>query len=487
VAAAEDDADGDDEREDAGSSRQPAPSSEDAAADPISGNGDAGSADFVSDAGVPAKSDAGLSTDGASSSTDASTGDSGAFGDAEEPVDQTDAAPSDPTHPAHADGGVALDECASLGPTWTGALQDGLDVYDHAHSIAAGNCGQVVFGGSSSPTDGQIASVSLLDANGELLWRQFPSNGDTTSFRLSSVLSDGQSGALYAGTLSMTSDNTVAIVGRFDEHGGWGWGATLGTDGTTTGRDLSMDAAGKVFVWGTSDEALPNEIGGDGSAYVAKFASDGTHEWTVRYDGAGAIADGDGNTYLLTWAPGETLFTEVVLVKLDPSGQELWRASLAAPAVDPAAGFDTMMPSDLALSGDGTSVFAAGNFSQAECVDPCPYLAVLGKFDSQGTPEWTAQPTAGAVLGTSVRELAVNHDGSNAFYITDATSVACVDGSGSVAWEFLPAEGFFPDALTTDANGDVIVAGGGNAASPSAENQTDWTLVRLDATDGSAL
>jgi len=148
------------------------------------------------------------------------------------------------------------------------------------HLYVTGRTSSVMDGTSSA--GGRDAFVAQIDAaSGVVSWvRQLGSPGDDIANGVvvdaagNVVVAGAAGGALPGGASAGGSD---AFVAKFDPLGNSLWLRQAGTGGDDTGAGVSIDAAGELFVVGTTPSAFPGLTSAGGTdLFVVKFDSDGT-------------------------------------------------------------------------------------------------------------------------------------------------------------------------------------------------------------------
>ena len=170
---------------------------------------------------------------------------------------------------------------------------------------------------------------------------------------------------------------------KYDANGVQQWVARY--DGPASMNDMAvgiaLDSLGYVYVTGSSE--------GQASDFVTiKYTPSGTQQWATRYNGPsdgndsplGIVLDKVRNVYVAGTSDTTGAATDLVTIKYDAFGQELWRATYNGPAngEDRAVG--------LALNPKG-GVYVGG-FSDGAGTRK-DY--VLIKYSAQGAQQWVAR------------------------------------------------------------------------------------------------
>lgn len=99
---------------------------------------------------------------------------------------------------------------------------------------------------------------------------------------------------------------------------------------------IAVDAAGNVYVTGTSSAPLPVNY----DYATVKYDSNGNQLWVARYDGPAGLADSAtaiavdtaGNVYVTGWSSGGfATDLDYATIKYDTNGNQLWVARYSGP------------------------------------------------------------------------------------------------------------------------------------------------------------
>jgi hypothetical protein len=339
-------------------------------------------------------------------------------------------------------------------------------------------------GGASGATAGAMGAAG---GSGGLAWQGTRVLGTTTTDYLAAMVVDGTGNlfisgttgaALYGQTAGMSNDMFAL---KLDAGGALQWAAQIASDGDEAGGDMAVDAAGNVYISGSTNPSIDGGAGAGGfDVVLAKFDSTGARQWIRQFGSAGndygaaVVTDAAGNVYVAGTAgdalPGNTSagHDDTFLVKFDGNGTQQW-----------AHQFGTATSEDVT----GAAIDAAGNIYVAGYeTDPdnAPPNApetphgFLAKYDAAGTPQWTR---AIASSGGAEKVNAVAVDGAANVYVAGYTSgdfggsgnagyydayVLKYDGAGNRVWgrQLGTAAVETADAVTTDTAGNVYVGGG---------------------------
>ncbi len=278
---------------------------------------------------------------------------------------------------------------------WT-RRYDGIGTgYDFAHWVAVDNDENVYVTGYSQALNyrNDIATVKY-DSSGNQLWVALFDGAGSQSDKGHKVIADNNGFIYVAGYVnpydSATRYDYITI--KYDAAtGDTIWARTYnGTaDGTDMARDIEVDAAGNVYVTGSgrSTDALNDII-------TIKYDASGTEQWTARYNnpdtnatdgGYGLEVDESGNVYVVGQSYGLGSGSDIVTIKYDSTGNEVWVARYNGPE----NGYDT--PSDeeggkcLAMDQFG-NLYVTGVSRGATSMND--YVAIM--YDSAGVEHWVA-------------------------------------------------------------------------------------------------
>ncbi len=193
-------------------------------------------------------------------------------------------------------------------------------------------------------------TVSKIGPDGAEVWRmaiQMPSTPPPGFVPLSAIRAIAVDGAGNPVVASLLTDNGGGWVAKLDgATGATLWSVFPFGDAIAGARDVAVDAAGNVFLAGSTAEALPGNAGfgtvsmSNPDAFVAKLAPDGTlvkvtQLGTANSDGAAAVGvDAAGNAYAggVTSQPGPdfSTFFDGFLAQVDAAGDWTWMRSLSS-------------------------------------------------------------------------------------------------------------------------------------------------------------
>ncbi|MBL8513615.1 MAG: hypothetical protein JNJ55_06455, partial [Betaproteobacteria bacterium] len=253
------------------------------------------------------------------------------------------------------------------------------------------------------------------------------------------------------------------------------WQSTFngGQDLHDNAQAVALDAAGNVFVLGTTDRDFNQAPGATNPSYtLVKYLPDGTEAWQKSFEGSGtgnefasALAiDGAGDVILGAYAGNAGIYVPT-LFKLEPAnGNTVWSAPLAGlPAQNGAAlvAARAVALNDLVVAGFTT---ANGNDD-----------FVVAKVSSLGAVQWRADEGNATGLATSfvgglTHVAALGVDGTGAAVVTGRTGngqsanilSASLAADGNVQWQRAAngtGNGFDQGVAVSPFGGGAFVAG----------------------------
>jgi hypothetical protein len=378
--------------------------------------------------------------------------------------------------------GQSAQACATPPDSWT--KQWGTTKADEATGVAVDGSGNIYVTGytlgdldGNTNAGGYDAFLTKYDSSGNWQWTKLLGHqggganaaGDD---KATGVAVDVVSGNIYVTgyTFGNLDGNTNAggydaFLTMYDSSGNWQWTKLLGHNGgsaNAAGNDLAIgvavDGSGNVYVTGGTNSGLDGETNAGGyDAFLVKYDSLGTRQWTklLGHNGGSANAagneeaygiavDGSGNIYVAGYTTGaldgkiNAGGYDAFLAKYDSLGNWQWTNLLGTAGDDYANG--------VAVDGSGY-IYVTGPTSGSLDGQPNAggYDAFLAKYDSSGNKQWTK------LLGTAAPDDAtgVAVDGSGNIYVTGSTDgnldgntnagpsdvfLARYDSSGSRQW-----------------------------------------------------
>ena len=246
--------------------------------------------------------------------------------------------------------------------------------------LAADSSGNVYVGWSL--WDGQQKNFLTIkyDSNGNEVWR---ATFDDGHHDLLTDMAVDDSGCVYVTGYSCTSPNNDYLTVKYNPDGTESWHRYYDYGGMTSeygdgAKFIAVGSTGHVYVAG-------NSRGSEGfyqyreDLLIIKYNPDGSEIWTARYNRGygyldevdGMVIDSLGNVYAVVSSQKTFNYPiDTVTVKYSSQGQKLWSVV------------------KLGLSPRGVAIDGSNNVYTV-CEDFNSYDIVLIKYDSNGTELWT--------------------------------------------------------------------------------------------------
>lgn len=313
---------------------------------------------------------------------------------------------------------------------------------DSASSVAVdGTYNSFVAGYTVGNLDGNVSAggydmfLAKYDPAGTKQWtKQYGSAGDDAA---NAVALDSGGNIYVVGETTGNLDGNVNsgmrdyFIVKYDSSGNRVWVRQSGTTGDDIAYGVAVDSSGNVYVTGATGGSLDGQANSGGAdIFLVKYDSGGTRQWTILNgtawdDSAYAISlDSSVNIYLAGESYGNPDIIanqggqDAIVLKLNSSGTQQWRAFSGTTSADYARG--------VSVDSAGTVIYAAGTTtggldSQSNSGGADMFLI---RYGSTGYKNWTR------LLGTGSADYAnaVSIDGSNNAYVAGYT-LGGIDGN----------------------------------------------------------
>ncbi len=363
--------------------------------------------------------------------------------------------------------------------------QLGTSEIDNSTSISADALGNVYLSGYTDGSlggpnaGGRAAFISKYDASGMRAWTtQLDSSVREES---SGVSSDGLGGIYIAGNTYDANNDTDVFLRKYDASGMPVWNRNFGTSGHDYAQGVAADAIGNVFISGATEGSLEGpHAGGTYDAYLRKYDTTGTLEWTRQLgsrssdESNGVSVDGIGNVYIAGVTSGNLggipidpngQYESAFISKYDASGGLQWTQQLGT------GGDGNTYGLGVSADGLGNAYISGFTYGSLEGTNAGNTDAFLSKYAANGTLEWTRQ------LGTDGADKAygVAADGIGNVYIAGYTRgslegtnaggadafLSKYDAGGSLKWtrQFGSSGSDYGNGISADGMGSVYMSG----------------------------
>ena len=243
---------------------------------------------------------------------------------------------------------------------------------DVGYSLTLSTTGELyVTGAFSSPTISFGANILVnassnsdvfvvkFDALGNVLWAK--SAGGTNSDQGNGIITDANGNVYVVGNYLATSINfggsttltnagyTDLFIVKYDASGNLLWAKSAGGTGDDSGREISIDATGNVYIIGefksdyigfgstvlTNNNTIPPLFS---DAFIVKYNSSGAVVWVKQFGGFNGdyafniITDASGNSYVTGTTNVSVLSTssDLFVAKYDVLGNLLWTKTVVS-------------------------------------------------------------------------------------------------------------------------------------------------------------
>ncbi|NMC04312.1 MAG: hypothetical protein GYA24_03825 [Candidatus Lokiarchaeota archaeon] len=236
---------------------------------------------------------------------------------------------------------------------------------DIAHAIGNDSTGNLYIAGQSS---GNIF-IAKYNVARNVVWNKTRVSSSTDDIMGMSV--DGNGNIYIAGTRNFGGGDLSAYLAKYDTNGVSQWNRTWHKLSAASGYGVAADRFGNVFIAGDfTDDWFHVD------AFLAKYNSAGTCLWNKTwdknvYDGARAVAVDSSGAICITGTSGDSAFVS----KYDVTGTSLWNRTCAA-----SIGSDEGMAVTFDPSG---AVYVSGYTNGPGGID-----AFISKYSAGGTSQW---------------------------------------------------------------------------------------------------
>lgn len=220
-----------------------------------------------------------------------------------------------------ASGGLAIDAQGAVitgGMTITAWDGNGVELWSKESGvglpgdIAVSSDGTIILTGSVMPNEDDIRDIfiGIWDGDGTAGWSK--TLGGATAFDRGRAVAQDAAGNIFvagstAGSLSgnTSEDTSDVFLTKWNNDGTRAWSRQTGSPKYDHGLSVAVDAMGGIFVAGVTAGALDgNTSAGSDDLFLIKWSDDGSKEWTKQWGtskwdmGLSVAIDKDGNVYI---------------------------------------------------------------------------------------------------------------------------------------------------------------------------------------------
>lgn len=288
--------------------------------------------------------------------------------------------------------------------------------HDFGKDIVSDVVGNVyIIGDSDNATTGQDILTLKYSPDGTELWSMRYSGPGDGYDDPQAVDMDPDGNVYVIGSTTNSSGIDVFTTLSYSPDGTERWVARFENQYDSIAKDIAVDQAGNIYVTGISaTDSSYNDI------VTVKYNNDGSELWSQRFDGPESLPDegrhialdAEGNVYtlgrIMSMTGGENC--DWVLIKYNGDGVLLWSQIYGEPGADH---WDQV--NGLAVDNAGCPVVAGTYFDTSAY-----YSCVIVKYNSDGVQLWDAT----CVVGTSSRPQGIALDSSGDIYIAGSSYTA---------------------------------------------------------------
>lgn len=352
---------------------------------------------------------------------------------------------------------------------------------EEPYKIVRDNLGNLIVCGFSTSQDfGTDPLVVKFDPNGNLLWSARYTGNVQGNNEALDIAVDSNNDIYITGNVWGAGSYYDIFTVKFSASGQQLWSKTF--NGSLNGWDeagaITIDSNDNIYITGA---AAALDLTYD--LVVIKYDSQGNELWNYIFDGGTGgwvwghdiLADGSGNIYVASLYYNGTSY-DLSLLKLNASGNFVWESSY-----DNSGNDENGLSLNLTSGGD-IVVCGAGYVGGG-------YNYLLVSFDSQGNVNWNAYHA-----GKNDQNPSMTIDGSDNIYIAGSIRIGSTDddflilkydNAANLVWEetYDGGENRYDAAaaVTTDGSGNVFVGGYQSFVDSSFTYIYQIVLVSLDS------
>lgn len=303
------------------------------------------------------------------------------------------------------------------------------------------------------------AQLVRTDYEGNILWEK--KYGGTVDAIFNSIIQAGEDEYVILGEIaaSYLRDESDVYLVKVDGKGNEIWSRTFGGRGMDLGKMVQQTADGGFILVGDQADEYPTENLFKSKIYLIKTDADGNEIWSqtygeeILYIGWGVVQTPDGDYILTGWEAKTLDDRDVILIKTDSEGNEIWSRTWDPGERD--GGFD------LILSSDGHIIVAC-----IQSMGSGTPSARLIKIDLNGNEIWNKR-IGEEGIGNTFWHILEDWDGGYLMVgdthleitpVVHGALVVKTDSDGEIVWQRVFGEGEYEQAHFNSA---ALLPGGG--------------------------
>ncbi|MDF7812054.1 SBBP repeat-containing protein [Hymenobacter sp. YC55] len=390
---------------------------------------------------------------------------------------------------------VTIKYSASGQQLWVARYNGPANGSDNPTAIALDKANNVVVTGSSEGSgSGYDYATIKYSTDGQQLWIARYNGGGNQNDLASSIAVDAAGNVVVTGTsFKATDDGDYATLKYDGTNGQQLWESRYNGPDNRTERAISLavDAAGNVAVTGNSYRIIsPGILEHDAYATVKYDANSGQQLWVTRYTSAVSgygnvndiVIDAAGNVYVTGTSSTGRLSSSFTTLKYSASGEQMWVAYYAGNG----PGIIENEATKIAVDAAGNVVVAGYTYNYDQTTYSGHDYATV-KYSPNGQQLWEARYNGEGSNNDDVKDLVLDANGN--VYITgtitrflypdyNIVTIKYAGASGQQEWQAsYDAGGDYAAALAVDVAGNVYVAGSSSGS---------YTTIKYNQAGGSA-
>ncbi len=286
---------------------------------------------------------------------------------------------------------------------WSKILQSVSNPGAFNSRLVIGNSGNIYVTGTIAIGNHDIFTIKY-NSSGDTLWTRRYNGTENSNDYVNAIVMDASENIYFTGLVNGLYGDVATV--KYDSAGVLKWIKTFaGPNGwADEGKDLSLDAAGNIYVTGYLEFSVGQKF------LTLKYNANGDLIWSrdfnfkpTDYESAVAISIDNSGNVVAAGSSGYTTICDFSCIKYDSSGNQLWNRTFNG------AEISTDAVNSIAIDKNG-NVYAIGKIRVSGLGDNI-YLV---KYNQAGVQKWVYERGG------------VNVD------IEDAGNAVCTDVSGSV-------------------------------------------------------